>query len=281
MIDYCKINNIEIDCVEIAGDLMRTPILQKMIEDKKLKISKTILIDECTSIGASLLGNFFNGNFPIEDLKKVYKVREINQNNEKISMEDIIFKEEIIYHIQTQQIMDLKFDYFILLKIELSKLINKIKGKNKNNELNEINKKLRNMDIHENYLDKIYNDFQKYLEKEKIKKQFNELIEEYENSINNIKSNNENLIKEIEFKFKKKHLLINIEKKFFDFYNNLNTKGIELLNQIINFLDENIKEEAQIEIMNNKLESLNNIYENNKDNFHEIIMKTLKEYINI
>ena len=54
-----------------------------------------------------------------------------------------------------------------------------------------------------------------------------------------------------------------------------------MLNQISNFLDENIKEEAQIDRIYNKFESLNNIYENNKDNFHEIIMKTLKEYINI
>ena len=47
---------------------MRTPILQKVIEDKNLKISKTILIDECTSVGAALLGNFFYGKFPITQL---------------------------------------------------------------------------------------------------------------------------------------------------------------------------------------------------------------------
>ena len=160
---------------------MRTPILQKMIEEKNLKISKTILIDECTSIGASLLGNFYSGNFPYKDLKKVYIKKEKIKNYDNYSLKDIQLKEEIINHIQKEQIMDLNFDCAITKKIELSKLINKIKGKNKNNELNEINKKLRNKDIHENYLDKIYNDFQKYLEKEKIKKQFNELIKKYKN----------------------------------------------------------------------------------------------------
>ena len=51
---------------------MRTPFLQKMIEKQNLKISKTILIDECTSVGAALLGNFIDGNFPISTLKQFH-----------------------------------------------------------------------------------------------------------------------------------------------------------------------------------------------------------------
>ncbi len=69
VLNYSKENNINIDYVEIAGELMRTPILQKLIEEKNLKIYKTILIDECTSIGAALLGSFFYGKFQISKLK--------------------------------------------------------------------------------------------------------------------------------------------------------------------------------------------------------------------
>ena len=61
--------NIKIDCVEIAGEIMRTPIFQKIIEKNNLKIGKSLIIDECTSIGAALLGNYYKGNFPFKELK--------------------------------------------------------------------------------------------------------------------------------------------------------------------------------------------------------------------
>ena len=274
IIIYSKENKININCVEIAGDLMRTPILQKMIEEKNLKISKTILIDECTSIGASLLGNFYSGNFPYKDLKKVYIKKEKIKNYDNYSLKDIQLKEEIINHIQKEQIMDLNFDCAITKKIELSKLINNIKKKieNKNDELIEINKNIRKIDLHENYLDEIYNSLIQYLEKMKIKEQFNELIGQYENSINNIKNKKENIIKEIEFKNKKKHLLINIEKKNIEL-----KKEIEISKNIIDFFDEYIKYESQIEIIFNKLESLYNyMKESNKTNIQEIIKKMKK-----
>ncbi len=280
MIKYSKENEIKIDYVEIAGDLMRTPILLNMIEKQKLKIYKTILIDECTSIGASLLGNFYSGNSPIKDLKKVYIKRKKYKNYDNISFKDITFKEEIINHIQQQQIMDLKFDYFMMQKIELSKLINKIKAKykNQNDELTEINKKLRNIDMNENDLEEIYNNLKGFLKKIKIK-EFEKLIEEYENSIKNIKSNNETLIREIEFKYQKEHLLIDIEKKLCDNLKNSNTKEIELLKQILNILNEKIKDESNINIISEKLESLNgNLDENNKYNIQEI-KKKIKELI--
>jgi hypothetical protein len=47
---------------------MRTPILQNNITNNNLKIFKTIITDECTSIGAALLGNFIKEKFPINDL---------------------------------------------------------------------------------------------------------------------------------------------------------------------------------------------------------------------
>jgi len=91
MIDYTKNNKIEIDSVEIAGELMRTPILQKVIEDNKLKISKSLLIDEASSVGAGILGNYILGKLPIANFKKFYNYNfyiidyEIIQN--KISLE--------------------------------------------------------------------------------------------------------------------------------------------------------------------------------------------------
>ncbi len=46
--------------MEIVSELMRTPILQNLIRKQyNLSIYKTILIDECTCIGSSLLDYFF------------------------------------------------------------------------------------------------------------------------------------------------------------------------------------------------------------------------------
>ncbi len=73
IIDYVKKKKINISEVEIAGEIMRTPIFQKIVENNKLKISKGILIDECCSVGASLLGNYIkNKNFPLIYLKNFY-----------------------------------------------------------------------------------------------------------------------------------------------------------------------------------------------------------------
>ena len=52
--------------VEMAGDLMRIPKLQTVIKNcfqNKKEISKTIIIDECYSIGASLYGYYKQNNF--------------------------------------------------------------------------------------------------------------------------------------------------------------------------------------------------------------------------
>ena len=85
---------------------MRTPILQKLIEEKNLKIYKTILIDECTSIGATVLGNFINGYYPINNLKNFFHYNyyiiyyEIIQNN--------LVKENNIFQIQELFIINYK-----------------------------------------------------------------------------------------------------------------------------------------------------------------------------
>jgi len=110
MLQYAQDEDIKIDFVEIAGDLMRTPILQTLIEDKILKISKTILIDECTSVGAALLGNHIKGKLPISQLKfQEYNYFEGNNKNNKeisIEMNEEDFINEIKEHIKKQEEID-------------------------------------------------------------------------------------------------------------------------------------------------------------------------------
>ena len=102
MFQLYKIKKINIDCVEIAGQLMYTPILQEIVEKNGLKISKSILIDECTSTGAALLRSFFEGDFPLKTkLKNFYHYNyydlkyEIKYDNNNIK-EDIIIKKGTI-----------------------------------------------------------------------------------------------------------------------------------------------------------------------------------------
>ena len=81
----------KIDLIEMAGDLMRTPILQKTVQKVTGKdLSKGILIDECPSIGASLYTSLINGDFPIPQFKGIsdYNMYSIlytlNGNDKKI-----------------------------------------------------------------------------------------------------------------------------------------------------------------------------------------------------
>ena len=50
----------------MAGDLMRTPVLQNIVKKiTNLDVSKGIIIDECPSLGASLYGAYINDKFPL------------------------------------------------------------------------------------------------------------------------------------------------------------------------------------------------------------------------
>ena len=62
----------KIDLIEMAGDLMRTPILQEIVKKITGKdLSKGILIDECPSVGAALYTSLINNNFPIPQFKGI------------------------------------------------------------------------------------------------------------------------------------------------------------------------------------------------------------------
>jgi hypothetical protein len=58
--------------IEMGGQLMRTPLLQKKIKDiSNIDISKTISLDECHSLGALLYATFILDNKKFEKLKSV------------------------------------------------------------------------------------------------------------------------------------------------------------------------------------------------------------------
>ena len=139
VIEYSKKINKTIDYVEIAGCFMRTPFLQKMIEKQNLKISKTILIDECTSVGAALLGSFLDGYFPIkvslfEKENKIIEFKSKN-NNEKL-------KKDLEIHLKQMKEKDELYNEGIELKNIIQKYLNNLnkipKNDKYNNKFNEI-----------------------------------------------------------------------------------------------------------------------------------------------
>ena len=112
---------------------MRTPILQKMIKDKNLKISKTILIDECTSVGAALLGSFLDGYFPIkvslfEKENKIIEFKSKN-NNEKL-------KKDLEIHLKQMKEKDELYNEGIELKNIIQKYLNNLNKIPKNDKYN-------------------------------------------------------------------------------------------------------------------------------------------------
>jgi molecular chaperone DnaK (HSP70) len=93
--DYLETNRIKIDSVECAGELIRIKLFQDIFFKKGFSIpdeinengvSRTLLIDECASVGAALLDNFICGKCPIKntltsilmkDMKKIIIIIQI------------------------------------------------------------------------------------------------------------------------------------------------------------------------------------------------------------
>ena len=108
--DKIKKNYPEIDLtnVEMAGELMRTPALEKTIKEiTKIEMSKTILTDECLSVGCSLYGALLKGCFPIKDFRGIYHLNHYSildsVNNGKI-------EELISNHYQIPEFKSFTFD---------------------------------------------------------------------------------------------------------------------------------------------------------------------------
>ena len=117
LINFCQRNNknypgIQLTNVEMAGELMRTPALEKIIKEiLNMEMSKTILTDECISVGSSLYGSLLQGCFPIKNFNGIYHLNHYSIlysiNNEEI-------KEFIDDHHQIPEFKTLTFgeEYF-------------------------------------------------------------------------------------------------------------------------------------------------------------------------
>ena len=113
LINFCdriKKNYPDLDLtnVEMAGELMRTPILEQTIKEiTKIEMSKTILTDECLSVGCSLYGSLLKGCFPIKNFKGIYHLNHYtilnSVNNGKI-------EEFISNHYQIPEFKSFTFD---------------------------------------------------------------------------------------------------------------------------------------------------------------------------
>jgi hypothetical protein len=149
VIQYSKENNFIIDYVEIAGELMRTPIIQQILIDNKLTISKTILIDECTSVGSSLLDYFFRNkeNFPIVKLNRFIEfTNDKKDKSQKINFNSLSNK--IKEHISKFNELDDIYYKFINFKNDNLKILYFLKDYFRNNDdikkqINEIEKNIK------------------------------------------------------------------------------------------------------------------------------------------
>ena len=251
-IKYSKENKIKIDYVEIAGEFMRTPILQSIIENKNLKICKTILIDECTSVGAALLGSFFNGKFPIKQLKSFnhFNNNNINVKNSKNSDSDFMeLKKKIKEHIKMQNEIDERYNKFINEKSAISKFLYSVKNlveKNKkyNNKLDEINnieRKLRKIEIDMNDLKDI-NKKLKEINSEITKDLYNTKNNELTDKLNKFKKNKNN-------KFELNDINLDFEEKI----ENLKNENIETFTKYKKIIG------IEMEIDNSKLKAIEHI----------------------
>ena len=109
--------HIDITNVEMAGELMRTPALERTVKEIcKIEMSKTILTDECLSVGCSLYGALLKGTFPIKNFKGIYHLNHYSIN---ASINNKPIEEFISNHYQIPE-----FKSFIFDKNEMNNDIN-------------------------------------------------------------------------------------------------------------------------------------------------------------
>ena len=219
--------------MEIAGEIFRIPTFQEIFkkkgfkdfkleeEDKKNNLSNTILIDECASVGAALLGSFFKGGFPLKTLKKFEN--KVTEDKFEYKPDNSLIKEirkhieihkylDSIYHEFTKNKNNYKDYIYSLKKVnsmspenskkikDLQRKLQKIEYKVEKdmNELEEINKQIKECGL--NIINDLIQEFNK-IEKsndliEKLQEMKNknyfpykELSEFYQNELSSIIDN--------------------------------------------------------------------------------------------
>ena len=127
---YMEINKIEIDSVECSGELIRIKKLQELFVKKgfvipddinETGVSRTLLIDECASVGAALLDNFICGKCPYKKTLKKIIYKENIENNKDYSNNDL--KKKIKAFIKEQDEKEKLYDNFTEMKNEYKKYI--------------------------------------------------------------------------------------------------------------------------------------------------------------
>ena len=144
--------NNSISLIEMAGDLMRTPVLQNLVKKvTNFDLSKGIIIDECPALGASLYGAYINDKFPLPNFEGIASfcmysiIYSTNQKNnsmvylikkgqllpsEKIIEIDYetLISEEVIsfeFYNDMKEIEEFSiYDYLVQYKVHLNKLFN-------------------------------------------------------------------------------------------------------------------------------------------------------------
>ena len=275
---YLKQNEITFKSIEIIGEIMRIPIFQEIIQKKNYKISKTILIDECLSAGAALLGYFYNNSFPF-DLKYFYHYNnynifiEISSQNDKFKTEEIIFPKGTIYNekpnILFNEIIDDKyFNLEIFYEYENKKeTFYSFKNLKRNIKKYKIEEIKINYQSLENFLYwKIKEDF-------KSKFNENQLLEE-EKKILNIKKHIKNQKdKNNKYKIDKNLIFQNI----YELKDNIKENKEEKIKEDVENIETIYRKNYDFEKLNNMI---NNVYKNLYDNKYKQLIN-LKESINI
>ena len=117
LIHFCQRNSknypgIMLTNVEMAGELMRTPAMEKIVKEiLNMEMSKTILTDECISVGSALYGSLLKGCFPIKNFRGIYH---LNHYSILYSINNGEIKEFIDDHYQIPEFKSLSFgeEYF-------------------------------------------------------------------------------------------------------------------------------------------------------------------------
>ena len=125
LIHFCQRNNknypgIQLTNVEMAGELMRTPALEKIIKEiLNMEMSKTILTDECISVGSSLYASLLQGCFPIKNFNGIYH---LNHYSILYSINNKEILEFVDDHCQIPEFKSLTFgeEYFNENKINIT-----------------------------------------------------------------------------------------------------------------------------------------------------------------